>query len=78
VRIVVRRALTLAATGLAVGLVGAIAVSRVLESALFGVGGSFGPVALASLTLALTAAAASMLPARRAARINPMESLRNE
>lgn len=78
VRMVVRRALILAAAGILIGLAGAAAVARVLESTLWGVSGTVAPVALAALTLLLTALAASLLPARRAARIDPMESLRAE
>lgn len=63
--------------GLAAGLVGALAVGRVLESVLVGTG-SRDP-----LTFVVTAAllvsvsiAACVIPARRAARLDPMASLR--
>jgi predicted permease len=69
----------LAAVGCALGLIGAMAASRLLRSFLFGVS-PFDPVvltlsAVAMLLLALTASA---LPARRAARTDPMLALRGE
>jgi predicted permease len=69
----------LAAVGCVLGLIGAMAVSSLLRSFLFGVS-PFDPVvltlsAVAMLVLALTASA---LPARRAARTDPMVALRGE
>lgn len=65
--------------GLILGLGTALALSRLLESQLFGVGGRdpwvFGAVALTLSTVALVA---SMIPARRAARVDPVEALRRE
>jgi len=65
--------------GLAVGLVGAVAVSRLLGAVLFEVG-PLDPVAVGAATVLLTSVSllASWLPARRAARINPVEALRTE
>ncbi|MNC89440.1 hypothetical protein D3C83_53760 [compost metagenome] len=61
------------------GVAGALAATRVLESFLFGVSAT-DPItfaAAAALLLAVTGAAA-YLPARRAARIDPMAALRDE
>jgi ABC-type lipoprotein release transport system permease subunit len=67
------------AAGLGLGLVGASALSRSLASLLYGVRAS-DPVTLVAVSLALVAAGttAAFLPARRAARIDPMTALRNE
>jgi ABC-type antimicrobial peptide transport system permease subunit len=69
----------LVGTGLAIGIVGAIALGQVLKSQLFGVG-SVDPASLALVVavLAATALLACWLPARRAARIAPLEALRYE
>ena len=75
--LVMRRGLALAAIGIAIGLVGAFASARYLQSMLFGVEprdpATFAAVALA---FALVAAAAAYLPARRATRVDPMVALR--
>src|SRR3954468_21810809 len=65
--------------GLVVGFVGAIALSRVIRSLLFGVNAN-DPLIYATVTLVLIAAAivACWLPARRASRVNPMITLRAE
>jgi ABC-type antimicrobial peptide transport system permease subunit len=65
--------------GLAVGIVGALLAGRLMASQLYGVS-SYDPVALAGATvvLALCAAVAGLLPARRAASIDPMKALRTE
>ena len=65
--------------GLVLGFGGAIAMSRVIRSLLFGVNAN-DPVIYAAVTIVLIAAAvvACWLPARRASRINPMVTLRAE
>ena len=65
--------------GAAFGLAGCFLVLRVMKSALYGVG-PYDPVTLASVPLLLLAiaAAASVLPALRIARIDPAETLRSE
>ncbi|HET8697758.1 MAG TPA: FtsX-like permease family protein, partial [Gammaproteobacteria bacterium] len=78
-RMFVLHGLRLSALGAAVGLVAAVALGRVLSSLLFGVS-PMDPVAYAgALGVTLAAAAlASYVPARRAAAIDPMETLRAE
>jgi ABC-type antimicrobial peptide transport system permease subunit len=77
--LVVRQGLTVAVVGVAAGLVGAWAVTRFMESLLFGIS-SRDPLTFAVIAalLGLTALLASYVPARRAARIDPMVSLRAE
>lgn len=79
VRLFVREGATLAAVGLAGGLGGAAIASRALSTMLFGVGAT-DPLTFAGVAVALGAAAlaASYLPARRAARVDPMEALRTD
>jgi predicted permease len=75
----VRQTLGLATVGVACGLAVAPALTRLMSSLLFGVR-SIDPVTYGAtaLGLILTAAVASYLPARRAAAVNPVESLRAE
>jgi predicted permease len=77
VALVVGEGARLAGAGVAVGLVAALALSRLLESLLFGVG-STDPLTLAAVSaaVAVVAALASWLPASRAARIDPARALR--
>lgn len=65
--------------GLVIGFVGAVAMSRVIRSLLFGVSAN-DPLIYAVVTVVLIAAAAvaCWLPARRAARVNPIVILRAE
>jgi len=78
-RMVVTRALGLATLGLALGLVGALWLTRFMESLLYGVTATdpltYGAVAT---MLVLTAVLASYLPARRATRVDPISALRAE
>ena len=69
----------LALAGCAVGLLGAAAASQLLQSFLFGVS-PFDPLvlAVAGVVVVMLALAASLLPARRAASIDPMKALRAE
>jgi predicted permease len=79
VRGVMAGGLRLAAAGVAVGLVAALLAQQVVRSMLVGIG-SFEPRSFAAVALVLSAVAAlaTYLPARRAARIDPMEALRCE
>jgi putative ABC transport system permease protein len=76
-RLVFASAAKLAIAGCALGLLGAAAASRLLRSFLFGVS-PFDPLvlALAAVFVMLLAFAASLLPARRVASIDPIKSLR--
>lgn len=77
VGLVVRQALRPIAAGAAVGVACAMAASRLLESLLFGIEPlDFPSYAGAALLLVIVAAAACAIPARNAARINPVDSLR--
>ena len=77
VRLFLREGVTLAASGLAAGLIGALAAGRALNALLFGVT-STDPVTYVAVAgaLGLAALAASYAPARRAARVDPMTALR--
>jgi ABC-type antimicrobial peptide transport system permease subunit len=76
---VVAQGMRLALVGVFLGLVGAWALSRVMESLLYGIPSTdpwtFGSTAT---FLALIALAATWFPARRAARTDPIEALRAE
>jgi ABC-type antimicrobial peptide transport system permease subunit len=65
--------------GIVLGLVGALAVGRVLASVIYGVSAhdlaTFGTVAVMTTAVGLLA---SLLPALRAARVDPMKTLRDE
>ena len=74
---VVKQGMLLAGMGVAVGLVAAGAMSRVMGSLLFGVSAT-DPVTYATVAIALivVALAASWIPAMRAAGVNPSNALR--
>jgi ABC-type antimicrobial peptide transport system permease subunit len=76
-RMVVGRGLVLALAGVVAGLAAAFALSRLLVAVLYGVRPA-DPLTFAgmALVLVLTAALASWLPARRAAALDPVETLR--
>jgi ABC-type antimicrobial peptide transport system permease subunit len=74
---ILRQGGLVALTGAAIGLVAALAGSRVIASLLYGIGPRDPAVfAATTLLLLLVAAAACWLPARRAARLSPLEALR--
>ena len=78
VRQVTREGIVLAATGLAVGIAGALALTRMLAAQLYGVS-ALDPVAFAAGPALLLGVAllASWIPARRAARVDPAIALRS-
>ena len=74
-----RHGLMLTGVGLAIGLVAALGVTRLMSSLLFGIAPTDPTAYAAALAVILAAAAlASYLPARRAAAINPVETLKAE
>ena len=77
VRLVALEGMTPALIGIAAGAAGALVSARVLEKLVFGVSAS-DPITLAIVagTLALVAFLASMVPAYRAARVDPLAVLR--
>ena len=78
-RMVLRETLVLTFAGLAVGLPCALAASRLLGNMLFGVSASDpATIAIVAITLAVVAALAGYIPARRAMRVDPMVALRYE
>jgi predicted permease len=78
-RLVVAEGMALVGVGAVIGIAAALICTRVLQDFLFGLTAT-DPVTYASIVivLALTAAAASWLPARRAARVDPLQALRAE
>jgi predicted permease len=79
IQLVLGRALSLVALGIAAGLVGAFGVTRVIESLLIGVSPT-DPTSFLAMVLVLggVAVVASCLPARRAMRVDPTVALRQE
>jgi predicted permease len=77
--LVVREGMTLTGAGIGAGLIGSLALTRAMASLLFGVTATdavtFGSVAL---ILGVVAFAAMVIPARRAASVDPMVALREE
>jgi putative ABC transport system permease protein len=78
-RLILGQAARLAGIGLVIGMVGALAVTRTMSSLLFSVSAS-DPMsfAIACLILISVALLASLIPARRATKINPVVALRCE
>jgi putative ABC transport system permease protein len=77
--LIVRQGMTLTLIGLAVGLVGAFLLSRVMTSLLYGVSPT-DPLTFAGVSLVLLSVAvlACFIPARRATRVDPIVALRTE
>ncbi len=79
VRMVLREAMALAALGVAIGIGAALALTRVMKALLFGVGATAPGLYAASAAILLAIAAlAAVLPALRAARVQPVVALRHE
>ena len=77
--LVLRQGVRLALAGVAIGLVAALLLTRVMRTMLFGVGATDpATFVLVPLVLLAVAALASYLPARRATRVDPIEALRSE
>ncbi|HVY68788.1 MAG TPA: FtsX-like permease family protein, partial [Verrucomicrobiae bacterium] len=76
---VLREALTLAAIGIGLGLLGALASTKLIQNQLYGVPPN-DPATLTavSITLVIVAILAAWLPARRATRVDPLIALRSE
>jgi ABC-type antimicrobial peptide transport system permease subunit len=77
--LVARQALVLTGAGLAAGLAGSFLLTRLLQGMLYGVGPRDAATLFAAAgALALAGAAATLLPAWRAVRVDPLAALRAE
>jgi len=76
---VMRHGMALISVGLGLGLVGAYAAARLVAGMLSGVSPTdFGTYVAVAVLLLIVAAAANLIPARRASRLEPMRALREE
>jgi ABC-type antimicrobial peptide transport system permease subunit len=79
VGLVMRETMLLVVIGVIIGLITALGATRLIESRLYGLRPNDPlTIALAGLLLLTVAAIAGYLPARRAARVDPMEALRHD
>jgi len=78
-RMVLGEAVRVAITGVVIGVPAGLAATRLIRAQLFGVGTIDLPsLSIAIVVLVATAVVASYLPARRAAKVGPLEALRLE
>jgi ABC-type antimicrobial peptide transport system permease subunit len=78
-RMVLGEAVRVALIGVVIGVPAGLAATRLIRAQLFGVGTIDLPsLSIATVVLVATAVVASYLPARRAARVGPLEALRLE
>ncbi|HEX6043767.1 MAG TPA: ABC transporter permease, partial [Pyrinomonadaceae bacterium] len=78
-RMVLRNGLTLVLAGIAIGVAGALALTRFLTTLLFGVTPTDAlTFVVVSVVLLAVALIACLAPARRATKVNPLDALRNE
>ena len=78
-KLVVRQGMALALSGVLVGVIAALALTRFMSKLLFGVS-AYDPISIVSITVLLAAVAllANLLPGRRASMVDPMVALRYE